>query len=189
MKRGKAANAAICVSMLLTATAFLILLSPAGPTSTGAGTPVVQLGVNSRIIAEHPLVEIVEAREFGTRVWERVREVEITYPDGRKERRFAASRVLEKGSGICYRDASGGLVPAVPEWEITMTAFAVERCVYRLYAGATLSTPLTYFVEGSELRFRPAASQATRWGGRPFTRPTSVGQTSAFNSSTARARA
>jgi len=117
----------------------------------------VHLGVSTRIIAEHPLVEIAEARDLNTRVWQRVKEVEITYPDGRKETDTIISRVLEKGSGICYRDAWGQLLPSVPQWEITATAFAVERCVYGLYAGPTLATPVSYVVQGRELLFTPAA--------------------------------
>jgi hypothetical protein len=73
----------------------------------------------NRVIAEHPAVELVERRDDHTRIWQIVREVESTHPDGGTTVDTVRSHIHEKGSGLCYKDGSGDYVPAVAEWRET----------------------------------------------------------------------
>ncbi|MDP2895343.1 MAG: LamG-like jellyroll fold domain-containing protein [bacterium] len=101
-------------------------------------------------------MEIVEKRDDHTRVWEIVREVETTHPDGTVTVDTVKSYIHEKGSGLCYKDASGAYVPSVAEWRETRDGFVIDRCPYRLVMGKTIGTSARYTVEGNDLLLRPA---------------------------------
>jgi hypothetical protein len=112
--------------------------------------------VSSRVIAQHPPVEIVEKRDDHTRIWEIVREVETTHPDGSTTVDTVKSYIHEKASGLCYKDATGDYVPSVAEWRETPEGFVIDRCAYRLAMGKTIGTAARYTVEGNGLALRPA---------------------------------
>ncbi len=111
---------------------------------------------NVRVIAEHPPIELIERRDDHTRVWEIVREVETIHPDGSTTVDAVKSYIHEKGSGLCYKDASGNYVPAVAEWRETPDGFVIDRCAYGLAIGKKIGAGLGYNVEGHELAMRPA---------------------------------
>ncbi|MDP2897700.1 MAG: right-handed parallel beta-helix repeat-containing protein, partial [bacterium] len=115
----------------------------------------------TRVIAEHPAAELPDRRDETTRVWEIIREVETTHPDGSETTDVVASYVIEKGSGLCYRDGQGNLLPASPRWVESGGGFAVTECAYGVSAGTTLATPLSYVVKGRELALRPAHLMAS----------------------------
>jgi hypothetical protein len=112
--------------------------------------------VSSRVIAQREPVELVEQRDDHTRVWEIAREVETTHPDGTKTVDTVKSYIHEKGSGLCYWDASGNLVPSVAEWRETPEGFVIDRCGYWLSIGKTIGSGLRYMVDGHELLLRAA---------------------------------
>lgn len=115
----------------------------------------------TRVVAEYPAVELPDRRDETTRVWEMIREVETTHPDGSETTDIVASYVIEKGSGLCYRDERGNLLPASPRWVESGGGFAVTECAYGVSAGTTLATPLSYVVKGRELALRPAHLMAS----------------------------
>jgi hypothetical protein len=164
MKRGKATKAAICVSVLLTATTLLFLQLTGGRrvTASDSDQEVSEGIVSSRVIAEREPVELIEQRDDHRRVWEIAREVETTHPDGARTVDTVRSYIHEKGSGLCYRDASGSLVPAVPEWRETPEGFVIDRCSYSLCVGKTLGSWVTYSIDGRRVFLaRPASLPQT----------------------------
>jgi len=163
MKRAKFKKAAICVCMSLTATALLILqLSGGGRvTATSSNEPMTDAVLSSRVIAEHAPVELVDRRDETTRVYEIVREVETTHPDGETSIDLVPSYVIEKSSGLCYRDENGNLRPANPGWEEWGGGFVLREACYDVATGRTLATPLSYTVKGVELLLRPAHLMAS----------------------------
>jgi len=112
--------------------------------------------LSSRVIAEHPPVELVEKRDDHTRIYEIVREVETTHPDGSTTADTVKSYIHEKASGLCYKDATGNYVPSVAEWRETSDGFVIDRCPYRLAMGKTIGTPARYTVEGHDVLLLPA---------------------------------
>ncbi len=112
--------------------------------------------VSSRVIAQRDPGELIEHRDDHTRVWEIEKEVETTHPDGSKTIETLKSHIHEKGSGLCYRDASGKFVPSVAEWRETPDGFVVDRCGYWLSVSKTIGSGLRYIVEGHELLLRAA---------------------------------
>jgi hypothetical protein len=148
----------ICVSILLTATALLILqLSGGGRvTATSANSPLNGQSTSTRVIARHPRVELLDQRDDHTRVWEIVKEVETTHADGTVTVDTVKSYIHEKGSGLCYRDGSGSFVPSVAEWGETPDGFVIDRCLYGLSLGKVIGSGLRYWVEGHEMVFSPA---------------------------------
>ena len=135
-------RAAILASVSLTAGAllFLQLTRSSSLTATESANEGGAPGV--RVIGEYPPVELVDQRDDHTRVWEVVREVETTHPDGSKRVDTVKSRIFEKGSGLCYRDDAGNFVPSVPEWRQTPNGFVVDRCAYGLSIGKTIGPGL-----------------------------------------------
>jgi len=82
MRKRNFKNTGIGLSILLSATALLVLqLSGGGGlTASDSDEPMTEAVVSSRVIAEHPPVELVEKRDDHTRIWEIVREVETIQP-------------------------------------------------------------------------------------------------------------
>ncbi|MDP2896193.1 MAG: LamG-like jellyroll fold domain-containing protein [bacterium] len=177
MKNSNFKSTGIGLSILLSATALLILQLSGGGRLTasssdepmnqdlqsGTGFQPVNHGqdahatsLSSRVIAEHPPVELVEKRDDHTRIWEIVREVETTHPDGSTTVDTVKSHIHEKASGLCYKDATGNFVPSVAEWRETPEGFVIDRCPYRLVMGKTIGTSARYTVEGNDLLLRPA---------------------------------
>ena len=158
MKRRSLKNTGIALSFLLPASAFLILqLSGTWRLrATSSSEPMAEGLPSSRLIAEHPPVELVEKRDDHTRIWEIVREVETTHPDGSTTVDTVKSYIHEKASGLCYKDATGAYVPSVAEWRETPEGFVIDRCAYRLAMGKTISVSARYTVEGNDLLLRPA---------------------------------
>jgi hypothetical protein len=112
--------------------------------------------VSSRVIAQREPVELIEQRDDHTRVWQIGREVETTRPDGTRTVDMVKSYVHEKGSGLCYRDASAKFVPSVAEWREVPDGFVVDRCGYWLSVSKTIGSGLRYIVDGHELLLRAA---------------------------------
>jgi hypothetical protein len=158
MKRGKVKKAAISVSVLLTATALLFLqLSGGGRVTASDSDQEVSEGVlSSRVIAQRDPVELIEQRDDHTRVWEIEKEVETTHPDGSRTVETVKSYIHEKGSGLCYGDASGNFVPSVAEWRETPDGFVIDRCGYWLSVGKSIGAGLRYIVDGHGLLLRAA---------------------------------
>jgi hypothetical protein len=107
--------------------------------------------ISSRVIAQRDPVELIEQRDDHTRVWEIEKEVETTQPDGTRTVDTVRSYIHEKGSGLCYRDASGNYVPSVAEWREVPDGFVIDRCGYWLSVGKTIGSGLRYIVDGHEL--------------------------------------
>ena len=156
MKRGKVRKAAICVSVLLTATALLVLQLCGGGrvTASDSDQGVSEGVVSSGVIAQRDPVELIEQRDDHTRVWEIAKEIETRHPDGSTTVDTAKSYIHEKGSGLCYRDASGNFVPSVAEWRQVPDGFVIDRCGYWLSIGKTVGSGLRYVVDGHELLLR-----------------------------------
>jgi len=106
--------------------------------------------LSSRVIAEHPPVELIDRRSDHTRIWEIVREVETTHPDGRTTADTVTSYIHEKGSGLCYKDATGNYIPSVPEWRETPDGFVIDRCAYRLAMAKTIGYGRGSQTEGTD---------------------------------------
>lgn len=103
------------VSILLAATAVLLLQLPGGgaltatePNEAMSAPPASAPAANSAI------AELVNLRNAHTRVWEVGREVETTLPHGRTTVETVKSRICEKASGLCYKDADGEWGPEDP---------------------------------------------------------------------------
>jgi len=158
MKNSNFKSRGIRLSILLSATTLLILqLSGGGRVTAGdSDEPVTQPVVSCRVTAEHPPVEIVEKRDDHTRIWEIVREIEITRPDGSTTLDTIKSYIHEKASGLCYKDASGAYVPSLAEWRETPDGFVIDRCPYGLTMGKSIGVSARYTVEGNDLLLRPA---------------------------------
>ncbi len=116
---------------------------------------------SSRLLQEHPAVELIHLRDDHTRVWEVAREVETTLPDGRTGVETVKSYMHEKGSGLCYRDAAGKFVPSVPEWQETADGFLIDRCGYGLSVGKTVGSWTTFSTDGRRTFFRPFCLMAS----------------------------
>ena len=181
MRKSNFKSAGIGLSIFLSTTALLILQLSGGArlTASSSSEPMsegVQRGIpplvppgggmnhgqdahatslSSRVIGEYPPVEIVEKRDDHTRIWEIVREVETTHPDGSTTLDTIKSYIHEKASGLWYKDAAGNFVPSVAEWRETPEGFVIDRCPYRLAMGKTIGAPARYVVEGNDLLIRP----------------------------------
>ncbi|MDP2895936.1 MAG: right-handed parallel beta-helix repeat-containing protein [bacterium] len=110
----------------------------------------------STAAADSTTAELVNLRNAYTRVWEVAREVETTLPGGRTAVETVKSRICEKASGLCYKDAAGEWVPSVPEWRETADRFVIDRCGYGLFVGKTVGTGVRYAIYGEDVAFRPA---------------------------------
>ncbi len=151
-------TAAIPTLILLAGGTLLVLqLSGGGGRLRAADSsqPPTDPNMMTRVIATHPPVELVDQRDDHTRVWQIVREVETTHPDGSTTVDTVNSYIHEKGSGLCYKDARGSYVPAVAEWRETPNGFVIDRCAYGLCIGKRIGA-VGYSVEGHELALRPA---------------------------------
>ena len=72
--------------------------------------------------------EVVELRDDHTRVDNVIQEVEQTDPvTGDVYADTIVRQVHQVGSGLCYRDASGGWVPSVPVWRPGGLGFKMDR--------------------------------------------------------------
>ncbi len=157
-------TAAIPTLILLAGGALLVLqLSGGGGRLRAANSslPPTDPDMMTRVIATDPPVELVDERDDHTRVWEIVREVETTHPDGSTSVDTVKSYIHEKASGLCYKDASGSYVPAVAEWRERPDGFVIDRCSYGLSVGRTLGSWVTYTVEGRRAFFRPSCLMAS----------------------------
>ncbi len=125
-------------------------------TASDSNQEVSEAIVSSRVIAQHEPVELIEQRDDHTRVWEIAKEVETTHPDSSATVETVKSYIHEKGSGLCYRDASGNFVPCVAEWREVPDGFVIDRCGYWLSVGKSIGSGLRYVVEGHELLLRAA---------------------------------
>jgi len=113
--------------------------------------------LSSRVIAEHPPVELVDQRDDHTRVWKVVRDVQVTDPvTGEKRLEQTESLIKEKGCGLCYQDASGNWQPSVIEWETTPSGFQITRAGYVATKGPLSDDRFEYNVRGMSLRFGPS---------------------------------
>lgn len=112
--------------------------------------------LSCRVIAEHPHAELVEKRDDHTRVWEIVREVETTHPDGTVTVDTTKSYIHEKASGLCYKDASGNFVPSVAEFEVLSGGFLANRNNFSVALGDTLGAGVAAEIEGVPVTMRPA---------------------------------
>jgi parallel beta-helix repeat protein len=97
--------------------------------------------------------EIISSRDRDTRVWE------ITKWRASKDSNTpqtnlipTKSHIIEKGCGICYRDARGNWGITDNNWVQTATGFVMNRANYSLSVGFTADSKLSYVVDGRELR-------------------------------------
>jgi hypothetical protein len=67
-----------------------------------------------------------------------------------------ASTVRERGTNICYRDASGDWVPSVAEWVETAAGFRMNTNSWQVEVPATLGSAYAYTVGGKTLSMRPS---------------------------------
>ena len=111
--------------------------------------------------ADSSTAELVDRRDYNTSVWSVQEEVKVRRDDGTEETQQVERRVVEVGSGICYKDAQGNFQPSNPHWEPTPEGFVLRQCAYGLSAGKTLAHPITYTTRGDQLRFRPAFLKAS----------------------------
>ena len=151
---------AIVTACILAAGIFYLLQVPEGGVvrATEVGEAVPEATPTTSIIAEHPVVEVVEDRDDHTRVWRVVRDMEVTDPGtGEKRLEQTESFIKEKGSGLCYRDALGNWQPSVIEWETIASGFQIARAGYLATKGLFSEEPLEYSVNGKGLRFGPSS--------------------------------
>ena len=87
-------------------------------------------------------------------LWEIVKEVETTHLDGSTTVDTVKSYIHEKGSGLCYKDASGSYVPAVAEWRETPDGFVIDRCAYGLAIGRKISMGFHHHAQGTDGRLK-----------------------------------
>jgi hypothetical protein len=143
MSTGKGSTRAAALTFVILIAGILLFFQHTRSSSLESGEVLdapAEFSPSVRVIAEHPPVELIERRDDHTRVWQIVREIETTHPDGQKTVNSVRSHVIEKASGLCYRDGSGSLVPAIPEWRETPDGFVIDRCSYGLSVGRTLSS-------------------------------------------------
>jgi hypothetical protein len=166
MKRRSLKNTGIALSFVLPASAFLIIqLSGAWRvTANTSSQPTNESLVSSRIIAEYPAVEVVSERDDHTRVWNVVRDVEVTDPvTGEKRIEQTESLIKEKGCGVCYQDADGNWQPSLIEWERSASGFQITRAGYVATKGPLSQDPFEYSVGGMVPPVRPVGPHPLRW--------------------------
>jgi len=122
---------------------------------------VIVLTLLSPSPAAQTRVELTDLRDYNTRVWCVQRDVKVRRHDGTEETQKVERRIIEKGSGICYRDEQGNFKPSNPHWEPTPEGFVLRECAYGLSAGKTLADPIVYTTRGERLNFRPAFLKAS----------------------------
>ena len=118
-------------------------------------------GPRSKVVVEHNPSEIVEKRDDHTRIWEVRREIELVRPGGEKRVDGQNSYIVEKASGLCYRDSQGNFVPSAPEWRETAEGFVTNRCPHSLFVGNTLDSWMAYETGGRQAFLRPFSMMAS----------------------------
>ena len=112
--------------------------------------------VSTAVGRAETIVEKVERRNATTRVYSAITDTEVVDPQTgatRTDRRVR--QFVEKGSGLCYRDASGHWTPADPAWSGRAGRFEVGEAAYALSAGARPADEVVYTAEGESLRLTP----------------------------------
>ncbi len=106
-------------------------------------------------------VELTNLRDSNTRVWQVERDARMRLPGGRLEPERAVSTIIEKASGMHYRDSSGELRVCVPEWREAAEGFVIERCQYKLRVPSALSSAVEFELEGHQMLLRPCRIAVT----------------------------
>ncbi|MDP2895254.1 MAG: NosD domain-containing protein [bacterium] len=154
-KRVNCIKSGVCLSISLTATALLILqLSGGGRlTASTSDEPMGEAVPSSRVIAEHPPVELPEWRDGHTRVWMSLREVELTDASGETEVQEIPGYIAEKANNLMYEEG-GEFRESVAEFEARGGDFAADRNCFQLYVGTDLSKPVRCFADDALLELR-----------------------------------
>ncbi|MDP2898444.1 MAG: LamG-like jellyroll fold domain-containing protein [bacterium] len=158
MKKSNFKSTGIRLSILLSATALLILqLSGGGRlTASDSDEPMSSVAPTVNVLACREPGEILSLRDRSTRVFGIVRDLEVTYPDGRIEHRETENRIVHTATNLCYEVSPGVMVPSVPEFRPTPEGYVADRNSFSVSVGAKANAGAVLAVNGVSLRACPS---------------------------------